>query len=305
MKSLGRCNMTTDSEKTPVKRRRFRLWHLLIVLSIAMIGTFAVLRVRMRSQLRTRLGAIRAAGHPTSFSELNTWYSIPAGKENAADTFEQAFSLYVCPNDPDREALPLVGRAKLPARTDPLDRDIKGLVTGHLTSNKKALGLLDRGAALKHSRYTVDFSAGFKTLMGHIIHVREGVRLLSLRAAMYAENGQTELSVRSIQSALAVARSLANEPAIVSQLSRKSCHRSVVSALERIINTLELTDDQLLRLGRAFAGAEDTSATSRALIGERCLGIDAFGQSVSETMTTVRLFGPQRFVVCEAKSWQV
>lgn len=288
--------MAERRRRTTIRRRRSKPWLLLAILAVALIGTFVLLRIRVRWQLRAKLQAIRAAGHPVSFDELDEWYSIPAGQENAADTFERAFPLYVHPNDTDRKSLPFVGRAQLPARTDPIDQGTEKLIAKCITDNKKALGLLDKGAAITHSRYPVDFSAGFGTTMSHLSHTCKGVRLLSLRAAMEAEHGRTELSVRSVQSALAVARSLANEPAIVSQLSRTSCHRLVVSVLERILNATELADEQLLELGQAFACAEDTSALSRALIGERCMGIDGFSQSVSESIATVRLFRSQRFV---------
>jgi len=60
----------------------------------AVVGIYALYRYNLRVKVKTRLAAIRAAGYPASCIELDDWYSIPEGADNAAPVIIKAFRHY-------------------------------------------------------------------------------------------------------------------------------------------------------------------------------------------------------------------
>jgi hypothetical protein len=278
----------SSKEKTLKKRRKLKVSHILILLLLVGAGAFTLYRWNLKKKLRSRIEAIRTAGYPVTGAELTEWYTIPEGAENAADVIIEAFSYYREWDKTELESLPIVGRAELPVRTEPLAEETKGLVAQYLSDNQQALELLHEGAAMEHSRYPVDLSLGLGTqMMYHFSDLRKGAMLLKLEAVLHAENDKPQAVVRSIISAFGIADSLAREPMAVSQHVRVDFQGFVVSSLEYVINRVELTDEQLVELGRVVTETEDTKAVLWALVGGRCLGIDIFKGPVSLILDAV------------------
>ncbi|MFH1719604.1 MAG: hypothetical protein ABIF19_19815, partial [Planctomycetota bacterium] len=228
-------------ETIPQTRRKVRISHVLIILLLIGAAAFGIYRLSLRSRLRARIDAIRAAGYPVTCAELDQWCTIPADAENAAHTIMDAFSHYEQWDTEKSESLPLIGRAELPARTEPLPDEAKALALQYIADNNEALALLHAGAAIEHCRYPVDLGAGFEALLPDMSNLKGGVKLLSLEAVFHAENGNSESAVRSVRSAFGIARSLEKEPILVSQLVRIACQALTVSTLERLVNRVELT----------------------------------------------------------------
>jgi hypothetical protein len=237
---------------------------------------FAIFRLSLRSKLNARIEAIRAAGYPTTCAELDKWYAIPDYAENAAYTITEAFLFFQKWNKSKLETLPIVGRGSLPARTEPLTDETMSLAAEYLADNKDALELLHAGAEIEHCRYPVDLSAAFEALLPHLSEMRQGVNLLGLEALFHAENENPQLAAQSIVSALGIAHSLAQEPIYISQLVRLGCQSIASSGLERLVNRVDFTDEQLAELSRAVAEAQDHSSFWRAYVGERCIGYVMF-----------------------------
>lgn len=266
------------NNKTPKKSSRKRkVLQVLIILLVMVIACFAVFRLILKSRLQVRLVAIGSAGFPATCAELDDWYAIPESVENAADLVTEAFSHYhKLEETEESELMPVVGKAELPARTEPLVQATKDLIARHLADNQEAIELLHKGAAIEHCRYPIDLSKGFEALMPYLADFRTGARLLKLEAALYADNGKPQPAADSITSMLGLARSLSKEPVLISQLVRLACQGLAVSALEHVINKTEFTDEQLIKLSETMADGEDLSAMHRAFAAERCVGISTF-----------------------------
>ena len=73
--------------------RKWRLWMLLAAL-LLLIGGLTAFHFSQRSATDEQLEAIRAAGLPTSESELNDWYTPVPVEENAALVVWEAIQLY-------------------------------------------------------------------------------------------------------------------------------------------------------------------------------------------------------------------
>ncbi|MHC4482198.1 MAG: hypothetical protein ACYSW4_01480 [Planctomycetota bacterium] len=278
----------TKSETAQKNRWKPKTYHVLLVLLLIAIGCFIFFRVSLKSKLQKKLDAIRAAGYPVTGAELDDWYAIPADAENAAHCLIDAFSHYQEWFGEKRELLPIIGPAQLPPRTEPLAEETKTIIAECLADNQQALALLHEGAAIKHCRYPVDFSRGLAALVPYLSEIRTGARLLQLEAILHGENAQPELAVRSTTSIFGLARSLSNEPLLISQLVRIACQALGVSCLERVLNRTELTDGQLVHLSQTVTNAQDLSGLSCAFAGERCQGIEFFREP---TPRNIQLIG--------------
>lgn len=135
-----------DKNKTsPRKRRKLKVSHVLIILLLIGAGSFAYYRLSLKSKLQARIDAIRAAGYPVTCAELDKWYTIPENAENAAYTIMDAFWSYR--EWGKTESLPLIGKANLPARTEPLPEDMEAAIAGYIADNNEALAFLHKASA--------------------------------------------------------------------------------------------------------------------------------------------------------------
>ena len=270
-----------EKENSKRKRLRIKFFHVLIILLIAVAGAFAYYRLSLKSKLQARIDTIRAAGYPATCAELDQWYTIPENVENAANTFMDAFWCYREWDKTKSESLPLIGQAKLPARTERLIEDMKVSIAQYIVDNNEALTLLHKAAAIEHCRYPVDLNSGFDVQLKHLSKLRKSMMLLSLEAIWHAENDEAQSASFSLISAFGLARSLVKEPVFISQLVRMACHGLAISALERAINRTVFTDEQLVEFDRCLIKAEDHSALARAYAGDRCPFLNALKQPES------------------------
>ncbi|MHC4334350.1 MAG: hypothetical protein ACYSUP_13300 [Planctomycetota bacterium] len=272
----------TENERHPKDRWKPKLYHVFIVLALVVVGFFVLLRFNLKSELEKKCDAIRAAGCPVTCTELDEWYSIPPGSQNAADYFLEAFSYHQQWTGQKRELLPIVSRAELPPRTEALPEETKTVIAQYLAANYRALELLHKAAAIRHSRYPVDFTKGLAVQFSHLPDVRAAAMLLALEAVLHAENAEPQSAIDSITSVFSLARSLSNEPTVISHLVCIACRSLAVQSLEHSLNRVQLTDDQLAGLGRILVEAQDLSAVARAWAGERCQGIEFFNDPVTQ-----------------------
>jgi hypothetical protein len=262
---------------TPRKRRKVTVFRVVMVLLLIAGCAFAIYRLRLRSKLNARIEAIRADGYPVTCAELNKWYSIPDDVENAAYTIEEAFFFHKEWSKKESGALPLFGKAELPARSESLPAETKALIAEYIADNNEALELLHAGAAIENCRYPIDLSQGFYMLAPESLSLmRNAIRLLALEAILYAENGDSKSAVRSTISGFGIAGSLYRQPTTISQIIRALCQFDAISTVEQVTNRVQLTDEQLVLLTSHVRESERICNVSCALIGQRCVGMDFF-----------------------------
>ena len=256
-------------------RRRLRWWHIVVFGLALCILVLIAIRFKDRTSLEKRLDAIRAAGYPVTFAELDAWYEdVPYG-ENAADYVLDAIACLRKPQREQERQIPWMGNAEKPARTQALAAELVGTVDELLEKNQEAIGLLERAGALRRSRYPIDLTKGHATLLPHLSDLRGTVRLLCLKAILHAERGEPESATEALVSAFGVANSEATSPVLISQMVRQGGQSVAISALERVVNRTTLDEEQLVRLRQTLAEAYDPNAIARGFVGERCMVIQA------------------------------
>ena len=269
----------SDSKQTHARSNKW-FWTLLVL--VVLLGAYGSYRIVLRIRVNARLDEIRAAGEPVTWAELDAWYALPPGVENAADVMGRAFEKYAQWDDEKTEALPVVGKAELPPLTESLDDDTKTLIVEYLADNAEALKLLHAVAQIEYSRYPVDFTQYFEAPMPHLGQLRNGARLLMLEAIIHADANESDAAVKSVADILGVVRTMRHEPMLISQLVAIACRSLATHAGEQVMNRTALSDAQLQRLQRMFFDAPDPCGMAVAFIGERCLGAEMCRRSLSE-----------------------
>jgi len=260
-------------------RRRFKVWHGIVAL---LLFLFVLFRVSGSLKLKKQLEALRTRGYPVTLKELEVSYSIPEGAANAADAYLNAFSNYVEWDKEALKALPLFGKAKLPARTQSLDTSTQQLVEKFLSDNEKFLSMLHEAASIEHYRYPIDLTKGSVDLMERpgspaswVEELQASARLLRLETLSHCQNQDPDKALESIRANFALARFI-GAPLLVHRLIHNSVQSRTYKSIERILNRMQLTDEQLLRLSVWIKASDTDEGYRRALIGEQCIGLHTF-----------------------------
>jgi hypothetical protein len=206
--------------------------------------------------------------------ELDTWYKRVPASENAALSLEGTFQTYVSPGKSNPDEMP--GKELILGQ--PLPDELARAVVAHLEANKGTLKEIHAAAQLPFSRYSIDLSRGFATLLPHLAHLKSLNQLMRWEAIQQSAHGNRTEAVRALQSSLAIATSLEQEPVIVSSMVRIALLSAWLRALERVVTEQTLTDLELADLANRLSRTEEASrqAMIRGLVGERAIGLAAF-----------------------------
>ena len=130
----------------------------------------------------------------------------------------------------------------------------------------------------------MNLASGPDALLPHLAKVREFTQLLSIEAAVASENGDAQAAVHAVKDSLQLARSLEDEPLLITQLVRSGCLTIASASLEHVLARHVLSEAQLLDLAAVLQEAEarNQAAFVRGLIGERCSATHIFQSPGSE-----------------------
>jgi hypothetical protein len=264
----------SEGSTVPMKKRSGRFWYILLGLALTPVVAFVVFRLVLGSKVQARINALREAGYPVTLQELDAAYETPPYGQNAAEYIIGAVTSMPVTQDGERLSVPLFDEAGFPARTEPLGQETEALIVELAGEHEDAFEFVRRAAPIQASRYPIDLTKGFATLLPYLSDLRELVRLLCAKAALHAERAEADLATETLVHALAVPRSLSREPLIVSQMVRNSQHAAIIQTLERVVSRTQLSGENIRRLDEALAGAYDPNATATAMIGEACIVLD-------------------------------
>jgi len=259
-------------------------WLKLIGIGVALIigGILVALmiaRARMNRSVETQLNAIRAAKLPTNRRELGEWHAPVPDNENAALVLTQAFGLMRTYTDARSNE---VSQIRVPTRGKSLSPKERDLIAGYVELNADALALARKALALPKCRYPMDSSNDLVTLPYHLFELKPLVRICQLRAYLANDRKESDAAADWIDVMLGLARTLDEEPAIISQLVRIATIKLSVQTLESALAREAMSDARLVKLATTIASLRRTNSLQRALIGERATAIPYFRLSSSE-----------------------
>ena len=267
------------------KRIWSRPWFIITSVLVLIVALFLFFGLIQKSTLDKKLDEIRAAGYPATCKELNEWYSIPEDVNNAADTILDAIALFnQWPKD-DVAYLPFFGALALPLKhTEPMTESVETVASEYLADNKKALELFHKASEIDHSRYPINYSVADSTKIRYMNDLRESAQLLGLEAYLHIQNKRPDLVIDSINAGFGLARSLDKEPILIAQLIRIALQAIAINSLERAVNQIEFSDEQLKHLSQMVQEAQIPDGMFYAFIGWRCEGVEIIRRPINQNL---------------------
>jgi len=280
-------------ENHKIKRLKFR--YILLGILILIIATWITFYMRAKADFTAAMEKVRAAGYPITLAELNEWYSIPPGEENAADSILDALSFHNEWEGSFRFKPSVIGEMAL-AIDEPYDSDTLQLAEQYIADNKEMLDLLHDAAKIKHARYPINFEM---YLAEHQMPLQKAIKTLTVAAHVQIEKNQAEKAIQTLETMKAVSHSLANEPLLISQIILIICDVRTINTAERLLSRCNLSETQLGRLADLIVSMQGNSPIATGLIGERCSMTSVIADSSSAAMTSAGL--GQRFAYAGLK----
>ena len=274
--------MTAEATETARRRRIGPGVIVLIVVATPLLlaALFVVgFKVSGRRGLNAELERIRAAGEPASAGELEVYYQSPPSDRDTTQLWLQAIAPLETPQfSSDAKMLPFVGEGPQPipwpGEPWPELQEAERL----LAQYGRSLEMMHQAARLGgQARYPTKFADGTLMLLTHVQQLRVGARLLALESAVAAHRGRPDAAIDSILAIFAAARSLEQEPTIISQLVRMALDGMARDRAAWLLSAIELDDAQLARLEVELAARNYYGrSVHQALLGERVMGIETF-----------------------------
>ena len=268
----------SKAKHKPKAGRHWRRTITVIAILMVLVGIYGIYRRAMSNQVQAKLDAIRAAGYPATLAELNDSYAYPPpGQSNAADIYLKAVAALQLPGDVND--LPIIGQGDWPALNEPLPSDTTETLRNLLIADETTLKLLHEVAEIPHARYPTRISiVGTNDACGAL---RRCAGLLCVGALLEAEQQHTDEVDRNLRAAMAVGRSLRNEPLTVSQLVGHSIQYITATTMERVLNRASVTQDQIRQWQTWLERADSPVGMRRAIAGERCILSDVYHRNFS------------------------
>ena len=267
----------------PRPRRAPTVWEIRFgkfcrVLLLLLLMAALIWRMHLHFEVKKKIAAIRTAGLPSSPAELDFWYHRIPDSSNAAPLLSEAFALFK--NLPGASSN-MVREPKLIDRREHWSEHTRKLIEHYVATNSRSLAKAQEAVQRPACRYPVDFSYGLETKLPHLENLKNLAHLSALRALLAAENGQVSNSKRDVILILQLAKTLEQEPILISQLVRLSLITIAVRTVER---SFDLGASAVLSadLAAAFANSINTDSFRRAMIGERASAIPVFRLNMSE-----------------------
>lgn len=257
-------------------RKTFLFWALgasfLLLLPLALLLWH---RIFAESAVREKLAELEDAGVAVSGEQVNRRYHDhgrdPA--ENAAPVYEKAFAAFVTEGVPTSE----LGEAlRLRSGFEPLEGEALEAIAQVIAANEAAIGLLKEATAYPYLRHNLDFTDGVNLLIPHVGQLRNGARLLAGEAIFAAEQGDRARAGEAVQTMFRMAIHLAEEPTLISHLTKIAIEGIGRSALERVLDRVELAPAVLAELRRSLRTLETGPRMKEALYGEIAFGMAVY-----------------------------
>jgi len=229
-------------------------------------------------RVEAELARIREAGEPVTPDDLKQYCPVGPEEEDTTDLWLDGVGALDTPEFPnDARPLPVVGenQAKIPLPGEPWPQ--LGAAEKLLAQYGRGLDLLhqaaDQGGA---ARYRLDLIPLDPTLLDQVQSLRGGARLLTLEANVRAHRGDLHGAADSIHAMHRLARSLEREPLMMPQLTRVAIAGQARDQLRRLLDSVDLADDDLDRLQQDLRASDAKETLRLGMLGERVAGIQQF-----------------------------
>jgi hypothetical protein len=268
-----------SEHRTARRRSRRRSVAVAALCLLAVVATASLIFHRAGSiRVKREVDAIRAAGEPVTFAELDALRKRIPDDQNSARTIEPLLkrlptSQPTLPFQNNRSAWSELGERLSPEMLA-VARQYLELVNDLLASLHEAVRFPEGAFAVG---WTQD---GFSTMLPHLGPLRQCGRMVCFEAFVRAQQGQADAAAAGVVDALRLAASLRDEPILVSQLVRGAMQDNAIAVFEQVLSITRPSDAAIDAVAAELARAPvDLEMYRMAMLGERC-SVIAFLQSL-------------------------
>ena len=274
--------LMTESQPTPSKRRSWVPCGCLLAMFLSCVfvpfAGYMAWSFRASGQVDEQLARIRQTGLPTSFDEMDEFYRIERGAEDATQLYMKAQEEFSgSAFEVNCRDLPIVGNSEMEIPPPGQPWAQQQAVEEFLATYKDGIEALHEATAMGGAaRFPLEFDQGFQMRLPHVQSLRTCSRMLSLEAHVKAHQGDAKGTTEAILAAVSIGKSLENQPIVVSQLVRIAMNGIAVGLTDQLLPYVDFSDEDLLRLQQAFRRDDFKAGLAHSLVGERVIGSEAF-----------------------------
>jgi hypothetical protein len=240
---------------------------------MVLVGALGLWQAQGSREVANYRQEIAERGEPLTAADLEAFYAKPPEAQDTTQLWldgmaplaQQAYGLAV-------QGLPIVGDGE--PKIPPPGTDWPALPAAEklLAQYQSSLSLFHQAAdAGGAARFPTAFNKGISMLLPHAQNLRNASRLLRLEAHVRAHRGDAAGALKSIHAALAVGKSLENEPLMISQLVRMACDASARQVLCDLLPHVRFADEDLVELQSRLSALDYRAGLRRGLLGERVI----------------------------------
>lgn len=264
--------------------RRKRAWRLfwgmiaafsLLLLAIPAVG-YLIWQAHGRQLLRDEIAEIVRAGEPLTTAELFAWHAVPVGERDLTPQWLAALRAFSDDNlDTRYLTVPIIGTAKEPPLDQPwTDPDAVAAFLADYADELTALHAAARESGIV--RYPQNYKAGAASEMFVIMSARRVTRALSVELHQHIRQRDVEAALETLDTQFALIATLEQEPYMISLLVRIAIQAVVLSDVQKLVETLPLSDEQLARLQSKVRAMRAEDQFPTAMLSERAYIYHAF-----------------------------
>jgi hypothetical protein len=246
---------------------------LIVLLTAAVLMNRAVWRERTEE----KLAELREAGYALSLEELVQRVQANLPHPNAADTYRQAFALQRARAGRENPWLPVIGMAQLPEEGEPMPVEMVQAIEEFLELNREAIELYLQAAAMEECLFEMRRGPAGYPQWEHLGGMREGARLLWLKAIHELEQGRPEESAATRGAMFRISGHLGADGFMIGLLTRVAVAGIAGGQLSALLSS-NVSEEALGRLQKEVAGLDDEFLLAAALERELGFGYSGFEQ---------------------------
>ncbi|MCD6405531.1 MAG: hypothetical protein J7M19_06865 [Planctomycetes bacterium] len=247
----------------------FILCALAVVVSVAAV----IYDISSSAKLRDARQAAADANVPLLMKAVLAKHPVPDDSKNAACYYEAAFSLLRAKGKGGLDDL-LRSNALNLTPDEALPEEFVADLHARISEYGCIIDVLHSGASRQECVYYIRWD-GINTLLPHLTRARRCARLLNLATLLAAEENRPSDGIRLVRDNLALSRSLAEEPLLVSNLVSQAIGSiATAGGLQRLVSRTDIPADDLVSLQKEIERLADEFSIRPALEGDLAIDCD-------------------------------
>jgi hypothetical protein len=250
------------------------------LLPLVVITLVFVFWNRSPGRIEQHLKRLQSEGVPTTTIELNAWYPKVPDDPNAALMVLNSASLFR--EIQGEKAFADFSRGRRDGTNARPLAEVKTYYRRQVETNAEAYAALHEALSHPRARYPVDLTQGWMTRLSHLTPIQPLANRLQMAIEVAIDQGRLEDAVNGLEDEIRLARTLEQEPLMISHLVQIDVEAIGLKSAETVLEVAKLGDAQLRRMQTVYEGAATSLSYERAMVGQECMILSSLRLPPSE-----------------------